>query len=331
MSTAVELNDSHEHDDELNYIRSARGRRAIGVAREQEHKPRLTRVADQAHSNFKAAEAFNIAPTGFNPTFKGKRFEEEWLRQSLGSFYDDSLISDVLSQVKGGKEANVYCCLAYPGLGPRWLAAKIFRPRMFRNLKNDAAYREGGELIGRDGKAMRKKREQTAVAQRTKIGLAMLHQSWLSNEHGTLTRLHAAGALTPKPWGVNGNTILMDFLGEQAMPAPALNHVDLEPAEGRRLFEQMVSQLRLMLKADVVHGDLSAFNILYWQGEIRIIDFPQAVNPWRNPNAFRFFTRDVTRVIDYFSGYGVNANPEGLARALWREAYGAEAGERLGE
>ncbi len=329
MSLLPELNQTPDTDDELNYIQRDRDRRAILDDRQREQKPRLTKIADQNRTRFRSAATASVAPTGFNPTFKGKQFEENWLLESLGGFYDEHLIADILAQVKGGKEANVYCCLAHATLGPSWVAAKVFRPRMFRNLKNDAAYRAGGDLIGADGKAMRKQREQRAVAGRTGIGLEMLHQSWLSNEFAVLSKLHAAGALTPKPYGVNANAILMEYMGEPGMAAPTLNHVILGEDEGRTLFHRVIAQIRLMLRCEIIHGDLSAYNILYWKGEIRIIDFPQAVNPWRNPHAYRFFTRDVTRVTDYFAGYGIAARPEALARALWREVFGPEAGEKL--
>jgi len=319
-----------ENDDALTYLRGAREQRAVRAARDQAHRPRLTRIADRERQRFRAAAEFNLVPSGFQPTFRGKQFEENWLLESLGGFYDDSLISDILSQVKGGKEANVYCCLAHPSLGPRWVAGKVFRPRMFRNLKNDAAYRTGGELRGADGKALRKKREQRAVADRTTVGLRMLHQSWLANEAGALGRLQQAGTLTPRLYGVNANALLMDFHGEPGDPAPTLNHITLGKAEARRLYDTVLEQIRIMLRCEIIHGDLSAFNILYYRGEIRIIDFPQSMNPWRNPRAFTFFRRDVTRVLEYFERYADMPEPGWLARALWREAYGEDAPETLG-
>src|SRR5207253_10395449 len=53
---------------------------------------------DKAHAN------------GFNPTFSSSRHEREWILTYLSGFYDDQLITDVLRQVKGGTEAQVYCC-----------------------------------------------------------------------------------------------------------------------------------------------------------------------------------------------------------------------------
>jgi RIO kinase 1 len=74
---------------------------------------------------------------GFNTTYQPARYEEGWLLDSLETFFEQEFISDVLTNVKGGKEASVYCCEAHPITGMPLLAAKVYRPRMFRNLRND--------------------------------------------------------------------------------------------------------------------------------------------------------------------------------------------------
>ncbi len=128
----------------------------------------------------KEAAASGVEADVFNPSFVCKFFERDWVVQYFGGFYDNNLISDVISRVKGGKEANVYVCVARPHVGPELLAGKLYRPRMFRNLKNDAEYRVGGDIVGSDGKVMRKKREQRAVAKRTDFGQQVLTGTWLS-------------------------------------------------------------------------------------------------------------------------------------------------------
>ncbi len=49
-----------------------------------------------------------------------------------------------------------------------------------------------------------------------------------------------------------------------------------------------------------MHGDLSAYNILYWEGHIALIDFPQVVPARDNRNAYAIFERDVTRLCAVF-------------------------------
>jgi RIO kinase 1 len=60
--------------------------------------------------------------------------ERQWLIDSVATFYQQNMITDVTRLVKGGKEANVYCCPANPAIGYELLAAKLYRPRMLRNL-----------------------------------------------------------------------------------------------------------------------------------------------------------------------------------------------------
>lgn len=58
-------------------------------------------------------------------------------------------------------------------------------------------------------------------------------------------------------------------------------------------------------------------NVLYWEGQVRIIDFPQAVDPLYNPSAYQFFRRDIQRLCQYFARYGIHPQPAELADRLW--------------
>jgi RIO kinase 1 len=71
------------------------------------------------------------------------------------------------------------------------------------------------------------------------------------------------------------------------------------------------------LRNECIHGDLSAYNILYWEGDITLIDFPQVVAPDSNPNAWNIFLRDVTRICQYFAAQGWKRDARKLASELW--------------
>ncbi len=255
--------------------------------------------------------------TEFNPTFHASRFERAWILEYLGPFYEEHYIADVLRQIKGGKEATVYCCLADPRMGRQHLAAKVYRPKIFRTLKNDAEYRQGRTMKDEENQVLRGRREKLAIQKKTGFGNELMHNAWLANEYDVLLKLHAAGVQVVQPIAQGGNVILMEYLGEPQMPAPTLNTVRLARDEAQALFDRIVHNIEVMLAHNVVHADLSAFNILYWDGDIRIIDFPQAVNPYVNPKAFAMFERDVARVSEYFARYGINVNARQLARELW--------------
>ena len=94
--------------------------------------------------------------------------------------------------MKGGKEANVYLCQAAPHLDVELIAAKVYRPRQFRNLRNDITYREGRELVNSLGITIKNQdnREMRAIHKKTSFGAELTHVSWLMHEHITLDRLH---------------------------------------------------------------------------------------------------------------------------------------------
>jgi serine/threonine-protein kinase RIO1 len=60
--------------------------------------------------------------------------------------------------------------------------------------------------------------------------------------------------------------------------------------------------------------------VLYWAGEFRIIDFPQAVDPFTNRDGYDIFRRDVTRLCQHFTRYGIRSDPQQLAFAMWQRA-----------
>ena len=67
----------------------------------------------------------------------------------------------------------------------------------------------------------------------------------------------------------------------------------------------------------VVHGDLSAYNLLYSGDRLRVIDLPQAVDARSNPHARRLLAGDVANVCRYFASQGADAEPGTFATELW--------------
>jgi RIO kinase 1 len=116
------------------------------------------------------------------------------------------------------------------------------------------------------------------------------------------------------------NTILMEYVGELKTPAPTLQSVTLGCSEALDLFGRLLGDVELMLASGCVHADLSAFNVLYWRGDYRIIDFPQSVDPAVHPSAYPLFERDVTRLCQYFARYGIDADATALAAEMWTRA-----------
>jgi RIO kinase 1 len=253
----------------------------------------------------------------FNPTFSSSKHERAWILEYLGHFYDDNLLLDVLRKVKAGKEATVYCCSAHPSTGLELVAAKVYRPRMFRQLRNDVRYRQGRAILDDRGKVVRDERLLVAVAKKSSTGLALAHTSWLEYEYDTLRQLHEAGGDVPRPLARDNSTILMEYIGEADAAAPLLQEIRLEPDEVEPLFERLMGNIRLMLSLGRIHGDLSAYNVLYWEGDIKLIDFPQVVAPSDNEEAYAIFERDVIRICQYFARQGLRRDARKLAGEMW--------------
>ncbi|HUS15305.1 MAG TPA: RIO1 family regulatory kinase/ATPase [Chloroflexia bacterium] len=289
------------------------------LEKDPDSRPRSRGAAAIKARRRQAAEAATLVEStdgsvaGFNPSYAGSRHEREWILTHLGPFYDDNILADVLRQVKGGKEATVYCCRAHAAVGGGLLAAKVYRPRMFRNLRNDAVYRQGRAVLDSEGKQIRDGRQHRGNNLR-----AVQQTSWVATEFETLRRLHEAGVAVPRPIAHGENVIVMEYLGAAERAAPTLNTVTLDPAEAETLCAALLGDVERMLAQDCIHGDLSAHNVLYWQGEVRIIDFPQAVSPVENPQAHALLQRDVTRLCQYFHRFGIITDPDVIVADLWR-------------
>jgi RIO kinase 1 len=187
---------------------------------------------------------------------------------------------------------------------------------MFRSLQNDALYRESRAQRDTEGRAVRNDRRWRAH-QRSRRGQQERVATWISDEFLVQRRLYEAGADVPRPYAQIGNALLMDYIGEGEEAAPLLREVSLEREEARTLFEQLLLSIELFLACDCIHGDLSAYNILYQPGTVTIIDFAQAVDPRYNLEVYPFLLRDVERVCRYFARYGIETEANRLASAMW--------------
>ena len=311
------LNFSDLLDEDYDPSSRPRGKQLAAARLHRAHRERYNdhAVVDDILAHADEPEA--ATASAFTPTFSSSRYERIWILNYLGPFYDKGEIADVLRRVKGGKEANVYCCSGGPNATLDLIAAKVYRPRQFRNLRNDALYRQGREIMGSRGEPVRDRRALHAIHMGTRKGKEMQHVSWLAHEYATLQLLHAAGVPVPKPVAFANNTILMEYVGETTRPAPTLQSVTLTRNEAANLFDHLIADVERMLACGRVHADLSAFNVLYWQGSYRIIDFPQTVDPAVHPSAFLLFERDVTRLCQYFARYGIVTDPTASAADIW--------------
>ncbi len=212
--------------------------------------------------------------------------------------------------IKSGKEATVYRCQANPYRPAEFYALKTYRARQNRNFKNDTLYQEGRVILS--------SRVRRAVHKKTRFGREAQAGLWQNYEFETLETLHRLGAAVPQPFAQTGGAILIEYFGDGDEPAPLLNSVALEPSQVKPLYELILGQVELWLKHNLVHGDLSPFNILYVNQSLKVIDFPQAVDPRFNPHAQMLLQRDLENVCRYFARYNLAADHQQLTGSLWR-------------
>jgi RIO kinase 1 len=289
--------------------------------------PRTQQAADPSVvTPKKTADDLVEQQNEFPTTYQPSKYEGPFLLSSLRPFFEQTLITDIYAMVKGGKEASVYRCQASPALDMDMIAAKVYRPRMFRSLSNDAMYKEGRAVLTSEGRMVKNSDQRTmrALGKKTGFGSQVAHTSWLMYEFTSLQFLHSIGAAVPKPVASAENAILMEYIGDETTAAPALSEVRLDRDEAVVLFKNVIDNIELMLRHEMIHGDLSAYNILYWNGKATLIDFPQVSSLQDNRNARFILARDVERVCTYFERQGVKTDFEDLMERLWGQ-YGADS------
>jgi RIO kinase 1 len=207
-----------------------------------------------------------------------------------------------LGVIKTGKESEVHLVARVGGDRTTLLAEKRFKARDRRTFQNNWLYR------GVWGEGTR--REHRAMKKNTPFGHEAAHARWSAHEWESLVHLHGAGASVPPPVELLDDGYLMAFIGDRQQAAPRLAEVDLAPVVARRVWDELTREVSLLVSADRVHGDLSAFNVLWWRERAVLIDFSQTVDIVTHPAAYELLTRDITTLARYFTRRGVHIDVE---------------------
>ncbi len=230
--------------------------------------------------------------------------------EAVEHFLDEGLIERVIRPIKSGKEASVHLCRANPRTTGEGLAAlKVYHPLDRRDFRDESLYR--------DGEWIKERRIRVALEKRTRFGREVQGGIWVNREWETLRTLWDAGVPVPRPIEATERAILMSYVGDEDTAAPQLHRHRAGPEDLEGLLERCLQAVERMLVHDVVHGDLSPFNVLVWEGEIVVIDLPQAVDPRKNRHAESLLARDVRRICDHFARLGAVRDPGTLAADLW--------------
>ena len=235
----------------------------------------------------------------------------------------EPFLDEPLGLLRPGKEAQIdlirrtgadgsTCLLVQKRYVPRTVSAKgelealgIERASAFRH---DVQYREGRQF--------RKSRDRRAVERMSSYGRRLMQDRWTGHEHRVMTALWEAGLRVPYPVSYSEDTFVLEYVGDGDGAAPQLARAHLDADELAEAARQLEAGLALMVGEGWVHGDLSAYNLLWWDGELWFIDFPQALDLAANPQGLNFLHRDVTNVAQWFTQKGHPIDGEALFASL---------------
>jgi RIO kinase 1 len=223
------------------------------------------------------------------------RFEE--IRRDAIRF---GLATDVLYPMSAGKEASIFLAL--------WRNHPII-------LKAYRLWATPHKL------SMTKGHIRESSGKKTRWILGLIEDIAVA-EFDILQNCFTAGVRVPTPISRVANYLTMRFIGDGETPAPQLREVELEDPEA--VMNEIFDQYLLMYKdAHYVHGDLSAYNILWWKNKPWIIDVPQSevVNKWSDMNKVELILRrDIHNILQYFQSYGIERDPEHIL-SVYLDAY----------
>jgi len=200
----------------------------------------------------------------------------------LAPLLADGIVDEVISRLKSGKEADLWLVRH----GAEIVAAKVYKARQARSFRNRSAYQEG--------RRVRDSRTQRAMDRGSRFGQAAEEEAWKSKEADALHALHAAGVRVPRPVLFYEGVLLMELVVDEAgHPAPRLVDARVPRERAAALYAELRAQAIRMLTCDLIHGDLSPYNVLVGRDGPVVIDFPQVIGAAHNSQAEGFFRRDL--------------------------------------
>ncbi|MEM2902208.1 MAG: serine protein kinase RIO [Candidatus Bathyarchaeia archaeon] len=216
--------------------------------------------------------------------------EEVFDKSTLMTLYrllNLNFLTTIHGVVKAGKESKVYWGVLKNGLK---VAVKIY-------LTSSSEFRRGMiNYIEGDPRFRRVKRDTRSLI-----------YLWAQKEFKNLQAAYSAGVFVPKPILVEKNVLIMEFIGVDGSPAPLLREVEVKAPT--RLYREILNQVKkLYVSAELVHADLSEYNIMMQRGKPFLIDLSQALHR-EHPSSTMYLTRDLENINKYFIKLGVDVKP----------------------
>jgi RIO kinase 1 len=196
---------------------------------------------------------------------------------------NDGVLKSVRSHFASGKESKLYIAETPEG---RHVAVKIY-------LTVSSEFKKRMQYIAGDPRFSDIKKD-------TRSFIA----AWAKKEFKNLKTAHDAGVRVPAPIAVEKNVLVMEYIGdEEGNVAIPLGDGEVTQAD----YDEVVRQITMLYKkANLVHADLSEYNIFKSpSGEVMLFDFGSAVDV-RHPNSKQFLVRDIQNVNRFFAKRGID-------------------------
>lgn len=269
-------------------------------------------VSEDMSQNFKTFEKFKsrkrklTANKNVNNLISKANSGTVFNTSDLEDLRDRGLLDELICIIKSGKEASVYLGKNDDG----HLAVKIYTDLRVRSFRKDDVYRQGRFV----GDARIKK----AIDQGSEFGLDAHQILWVNEEFRQMKSLYERGITLPRPIANSGLVVVMEFIGTDGEGAPRISDLDLTKEEAEEAFRQSIIILNQIVAAGKIHGDYSAYNLLWHNEKAVVIDFPQVINIESNPFAKEILRRDVNSICKSFKKYKIETNSERIYNDLSR-------------
>ncbi|MDE1851077.1 MAG: serine protein kinase RIO [Candidatus Micrarchaeota archaeon] len=205
---------------------------------------------------------------------------------NLSRVFTHNIASRLLFLTAKGKEADVYIAESGTRLDSDLVILKIFRIETSHFFKRDL-YIKGDPRF-----------------EKIKLNQLSIVNTWCKKEYGNLKLAEIAGVRAPKPYYFSGNVLAMEFIGTDGVPAGTLKNAGTP--NPKKTLEMVIDDMGRMYRNELVHADMSEYNILMKGDTPYIIDFGQAV-VLGHPSAMRFLERDVGVILQFFKKmYGID-------------------------
>ncbi len=226
-----------------------------------------------------------------------KTYEEVFDKRTIQELYNlirDGVIETLENPISTGKEAKVFRGEKKDGTS---VAVKIVRI-------NTAVFKKFKKYIEGDYRF-------EDVPKGPKMTYA-----WTKKEYANLDLMKEAGIRVPEPIAFSKNILVMEYLDHRGQPAPLLKDVDLDEDDMEYVCEQILDFLDILHNdIEMVHGDISEFNVMIAKGYPYLIDVSQSV-PLNHPHAEELLERDITNIVRYFGKNGVDISAESVKEKI---------------